>query len=112
MLALENPPLPLLVDADGVVRVGRTRVTLETVITAFLNGSTAEQIAQDYAVLQLADVYAVIHFYLRQREQVEPYLAERRAAGEATQRQIESQCDPQVIRDRLLARRSTVPDAM
>ena len=105
MLTLESPPLPLQADADNIVRVGGTRITLETVVSAFRQGATAEQIALDYPVLELADVYAVIQYYLRQREQVDEYLAERRAAGDAVQRKVESQCDPSGIRDRLLARR-------
>ncbi len=48
------------------MRVAGTRVTLETVVAAFCHGATAEQIAHDYP-LELADIYAVITFYLRQR---------------------------------------------
>lgn len=106
-LLLETPPLPLETDVDNIVRVGGTRVTLQTVISAFLNGATAEQIAQDYPVLELADVYAVIQYYLRNRELVDEYLAERRKAGDLMQKQSESRCDPAGIRDRLLARRPT-----
>lgn len=40
--------LPLETDADGVVRVGDTRVTLDTIIMAFTDGATAEEIAQQY----------------------------------------------------------------
>ena len=106
MLTLESPPLPLHADADNIVRVGGTRVTLQTVVSAFRNGATAEQIAQDYPALELADVYAVIQYYLRNREQVGKYLAERAAAGDAAQKDVESRCDPAGIRDRLLARRT------
>ncbi|MEG4572573.1 hypothetical protein QUA56_07705 [Microcoleus sp. N3A4] len=35
-------PIPLVADANGVIRVSRTRVTLDTLITAFLEGCTAE----------------------------------------------------------------------
>jgi uncharacterized protein (DUF433 family) len=105
-LTLEPPPLPLQADTDNIVRVGGTRVTLETVVSAYRDGATAEQIALDYPALQLPDVYAVIQFYLRQRDQVDQYLAERRGTGDAVRRQVESRCDPAGIRDRLLARRA------
>jgi hypothetical protein len=36
-------------DADGVVRVAGTRVTLDTVVGAFDTGATAEEIAQQYS---------------------------------------------------------------
>ena len=39
-------PIPLQTDADGVVRVGGTRVTLDTVVAAFADGATAEERAQ------------------------------------------------------------------
>jgi len=105
-LVLESQPLPLQADADGVVRVANTRVTLETVIAAFNNGATAEQIAHDYPVLHLADIYAVITFYLRQREAVDTYLAEQRLVGQHIRHQMETRFDPQGIRERLLARRT------
>ncbi len=36
--------VPLTSDADGVIRIGATRVTLDTVVAAFLDGATAEEI--------------------------------------------------------------------
>lgn len=104
-LIIETEPVPLRLDADGVVRVGGTRVTLDTVLEAFQEGATAEEIAQHYSSLDLADVYAAISYYLRHRSQVETYLRERRHRAEEVRRQNEARYDPQGIRDRLLARR-------
>ena len=59
-LTINTEPLPLLADKDGVVRVRGTRVTLDTVVTAFNDEATAEEIVHQYPSLQLADVYAVI----------------------------------------------------
>jgi hypothetical protein len=39
-LSLITEPLPLQINPDGVVRVGETRVTLDTVVAAFNQGST------------------------------------------------------------------------
>ena len=105
-LLIEAPPVPLRADADGVVRVGGTRVTLDTVVEAFHEGATAEEIARQYDSLDLADVYAVIGYYLKCRTQVEAYLDERRRQGEEVRRQNESRCDPGGVRARLLARRA------
>lgn len=55
--------LPLEMDAHGVIRVGKTRVTLDTVVAAFDEGATAEEIVQQYPTLLLADVYSVIGYY-------------------------------------------------
>lgn len=41
-LLIAAEPIPLETDADGVVRVGETRVTLDTVVAAFKEGATAE----------------------------------------------------------------------
>jgi len=54
--------IPLQADADGVIRVAGTRVTLETLIAAFSDGATAEEIVQQYPSLTLADVYSVIGY--------------------------------------------------
>ncbi len=59
-LVIVDEPIPLETDADGVVRVGGTRVTLDTVVAAFNEGATAEEIVSQYPTLHLADVYAVI----------------------------------------------------
>ncbi len=98
--------VPLAMDVDGVIRVGKTRVTLDTVIAAFLDGATPEEIVQQYPSLLLADVYAVIAYYLRRRSEVEEYLRRRREQAEKVRRENESCFDPSGIRERLLARRS------
>ena len=63
--------VPITTDSDGVMRVGGTRVTLDTVIGAFRDGATAEEISHQYPSLSLADIYAVIAYYLRRRAEVE-----------------------------------------
>lgn len=97
-------PIPLATDPDGVIRVARTRVTLETVIDVYNTGATPEEIAQDFPVLQLDDVYAVITYYLRHREEVEAYLGQRRALADGVRLEIESRFPQAGLRERLLAR--------
>lgn len=106
-LTIGTETVPLVRDADGVIRVGRTRVTLDTVVSAFLDGATAEEITHQYPSLELADVYSVIAYYLRQRAEVDAYLQQRREQAEEIQRENESHFDPSSIRDRLLARRAS-----
>jgi len=102
--AIAAHPVPLATDADGVIRVGGTRVTLETVVGAFEAGESAEEIAASYPALSLADVYETIAYYLRHRSDVGSYLAERRAEASAIQREIESRPGYTDLRERLLAR--------
>ncbi len=98
-------PIPLATDADGVVRVGSSRVTLDTVVAAFREGMTPEGIVEQYPSLRLAEVYSVIGYVLRHPEQVETYLRERERLAEAVRRENEARFDPVGIRDRLVARR-------
>lgn len=99
-------PVPLLTDAQGVVRVGSSRVTLTSVVSAFRAGATAEQIAQQYPSVQLADVYAVVTYYLRHHVEVDAYLRTHEAEEDAVRTVNESRFDPTGIRERLLARRT------
>jgi uncharacterized protein (DUF433 family) len=103
--ALAPEPAPLAADKDGVVRVGGTRVTLDSVITAFNHGCTAEEIVYKYPTLRLEDVYTVIAYYLWHRAEIDAYLAEEHRLAEKLQREIEAAFPKDRIRERLLARR-------
>ena len=98
-------PVPLRHDLGGVIRVGQTRVTLETVVAVFEAGASPEEIVERFDTLQLADVYAVIAYYLRHRNEVRVYRQEREEKGEEMRRYAESRYDAAAIRARLLARR-------
>jgi uncharacterized protein (DUF433 family) len=97
--------VPLQTDADGVIRVGGTRVTLDTLAAAFDAGATAEEIVQQYPSLALADVYSVIAYYLRHRSDVQMYLAERHQHATRVREENERRHDPSGVRERLSARR-------
>lgn len=105
-LVIKTEPIPLETDADGVVRVGGTRVTLDTIVTAFQDGASAEEIVYQYPSLNLADVYSVVGYYLQRRAAVELYLRKRQRQAEEVREQNEARFDPRGIRDRLLARRA------
>ena len=98
--------IPLEADTDGVVRVGKSRVTLDVIVAAFCEGATAEEIAHQYPSLNLADVYQVIGYYLRRSSEVDKYLRERKAKAEVVHKQNQARFDPQGVRDRLLSRRA------
>jgi uncharacterized protein (DUF433 family) len=102
-LAEETPPLTR--DADGVIRVGKSRVTLDTVVGAFREGMTPEAIVEQYPVLQLAEAYGAIGYYLRHQAEVEVYLREREHTAAEVRRENEARFSPIGVRDRLLARR-------
>ena len=56
-----------------------TRVSLDSIVYAFLSGQSAESIAQSFPVLTLEQVYGAIAFYLANRSRVDQYLAQVRA---------------------------------
>ncbi|MEK7833260.1 MAG: DUF433 domain-containing protein [Acidobacteriota bacterium] len=96
--------VPLKTDADNVIRVGGTRVSLDTIIFAYNEGSDAEDIVDQFDSLKLADVHAVISYYLQNRNEVEAYLEERKKFREQVRQMIEVRSDQTGIRERLLAR--------
>ena len=101
-----NEPVPLRIDESGTVRVGNTRVILDLVIGAFHQGRTPEKIVEMFTTLRLADVYAVIGYYLQHRVTVDAYLRQRQEAAEEFRRFYEAQYPSNGLRERLLARRA------
>lgn len=82
--------VPLTATKFGTIRVGRSRVSLDSVVHHFKQGATAERIAESFPSLDLADIYAVIAYYLANRESVEEYMRQQEAEAEALRQQIES----------------------
>jgi DNA-directed RNA polymerase specialized sigma54-like protein len=75
------------------------------VIHAFQDGATPETIIQRYPTVTLADAYATVTYYLRHRDEVEAYLADREREADAVRQRIESrQGDLADVRRQLLAR--------
>jgi uncharacterized protein (DUF433 family) len=100
--------VPLTLTEDGTIRITGSRVSLDSIAHHFKLGATAEQIAQKFPSLALADIYAAITYYLSHRDAVEEDLKQQEAEADAIQQRIES--DPQYqatiaeLRERLLAR--------
>lgn len=104
MSVVSTSEIKLTKTEAGVIRIGNTRVSLDSVLIAFNQGSTPEQIVYDYDSLSLAEVYAAISYYLQHREEVDSYLAERA-------KQNKKLCDSNIarfghkgIREKLLSR--------
>jgi hypothetical protein len=81
------------------------KLVLDTVVTAFLEGATAEEIWEQYSSLELADIYAVLSYYLQHQTEVNAYLLERQNLANFVQQEAEKRFNPVGIRDRLIARR-------
>lgn len=107
-VTIATEPSPLRVDEAGTIRIGATRVTLDTLAAAFGAGATPEQIAQDYSPLDLADIYAAIGYYLRHQRELDEYLATRQGAAGGSRGRNEH-LYARGVRERLLARRDAQP---
>ncbi|MDJ0841830.1 MAG: DUF433 domain-containing protein [Acidobacteriota bacterium] len=97
--------VPLIQDNDGAIRVIETRIPLETIINAYEADATPGEIVFRFDSLRLTDVCAVLTYYLKQKQDVESYLAVRKASMEKVRKENLKRFPQQGIRERLLARR-------
>lgn len=101
-------PVPLTTTEFGTIRVGHSRVSLDSVVHHYKLGASAEQIAESFPSLNLANIYAVIAYYLANRESVEEYLKQQETEADALQQQVESDPTQQKatnqLRERIRAR--------
>ncbi len=103
-LSLQAELPPLRMDEGGAIRVGNSRIMLDVVVGQYENGMAPEDMVRAYDTLVLADVHAVLAYYLRHRDEVREYLKRREDEAKALREKIEAQ-QPRVSRDELLARR-------
>jgi uncharacterized protein (DUF433 family) len=101
---LDSCKIPLAEDASGAIRVENTRVTLDSVVLAYREGASAEEIAERFPAITLGAVYAAITFYLQNRTEIEAYLKRREAEAERVRLQLESRPEAKEFRERLSAR--------
>ena len=106
-ITVEPETAPLTQTIDGMIRVGKTRVSLDSVVNAFRDGATAETIADRFPTLSLVDVYSTIAFFLRHPYEVNAYIAERACIGDRIRIENERKFSPENIRSRLVARLSS-----
>ena len=99
-----NDPVPITQDDSGMIRINGTRVTLQTLVYAFRQGDSPEQIVESYPVLRLADVYTVIAYYLNRREEVDAYVREQEKLADSIRQENELRFPSDGLRAKLLAR--------
>lgn len=91
---------------DGAYTVAGTRVSLDSIVFAFISGQSAESIAQSFPVLKLEQVYGAITFYLAHREEVDRYLDAQQRDYEA-KRAAARAADPMFYQKLADAKRQT-----
>lgn len=103
--SIDPEPVPLVRDLAGRLMVPGTRISLDILVAAFKRGESPEGIHDDYEAVSLADVYAILSYYLRHRQEVEAYLAEQASEGAQIRARIEHEHPmPEGLRAKLLAR--------
>jgi uncharacterized protein (DUF433 family) len=110
LLFRHTDPLPLRIDDGGAVRVGKSRISLDLVVDQYENGMTPEDMVRAYDTLALADVHAVIAYYLQYKTDVRVYLKGRAQEADALRAKIDAD-HPRITRDELLARRGVTEKA-
>jgi uncharacterized protein (DUF433 family) len=87
------------------VRIGASRVPLESVVRAFDAGASAEDIVTSYPSLDLGDVYAALAYVLKNRGEIDEYMKRSAAECEKVDQHWESRHPTAELR-RLLRKRT------
>lgn len=95
-MTLHPDPVPLRADADGNIYVGTSRVLLDTVVNHYRQGLSAEDIARGHDTITLADVHAVVAYYLRHRDDVDAYLRQREGEAAELRQRLEAANAPRL----------------
>ena len=97
---------PLRWDEAGGIRIGSSRVTLDSLLATYHNGSTPEEIAIQFSVLSLEDIYSTIAYYLNHREEIDNYLEQRNQQAQKLRQQLTQKHNLVDLRQRLLTRQT------
>jgi uncharacterized protein (DUF433 family) len=73
---------------DGGYWIGSSRVSLDSVVYAFLRGASPEDIVQSFPVLHLEEVYGALAFYLGHQSEIDSYLETGAADFESLRAQL------------------------
>src|SRR5678815_5341414 len=92
---------------DGVYVITGSRVSLDSIVYAFVSGQSAEAIAQAFPVLTLEQVYGTIAYYLAHRADLDRYLEARQHDFDAS-REAARDTDP-MFYQRLLDAKTQIP---
>jgi uncharacterized protein (DUF433 family) len=100
-LEFQATPPPFCWDEAGGIRIGQSRVTLDSLLASYHNGSTPEEIAVQYPVLRLAEIYTAIAYYLTHRQEIDSYLEQRHQKAQQQRNQFVEQHNLANLRQQL-----------
>jgi uncharacterized protein (DUF433 family) len=86
--------VPFQLDDYGTYRMGNTRIALERVIECYGRGDFAADIVDSFPDQHLADVFAVLSYYLNHEEEVKEYCRRQDDAGREVMARVEAAQGP------------------
>jgi uncharacterized protein (DUF433 family) len=92
-------------DDRGALRVGKTKVSLDSIVYAFRQGHSPETICEQFSSLSLEEIYGAIAFYLANRDEVHQYLERQQKIWDEFR--IKSQQAPNPVVERLRTLRAS-----
>ena len=99
---MNEEKLYVWVDEHGAMRIGHSRVMLDSIIAGFEQGHSPETLQQQYPTLSLEEVYGAITYYLAHTDEVYAYLKRQDERWEAWRAQSATRSSPVVERLRAL----------
>ena len=96
---------PYVEQRDGGHWITGTRVSLDSLVYAFLKGQSAESIQDSFPSVTLEEVYGAIAYYLGNREAIDSYLRKQEATFER-ERAAAALAHPELRRRLVEARKS------
>jgi uncharacterized protein (DUF433 family) len=73
---------------DGGYWIRGSRVSLDSIVYAFLRGASPESIAHSFPLITLEDVYGAIAFYLAHQCEIDDYLRQGESEFEALRQKL------------------------
>lgn len=110
MILEATQTVPLTIWKDGSIRVKGSRLTIDGIIYAYRQGEIPEEIYKSYPseAYTIADIYAIIAYYLSNKEKFDNYLIKREKEAEKIRKKIESMPNHQekseILREKLSSR--------
>lgn len=99
-------PKPVRLDEGGGLKVGKTRVSLDSVVYAFNRGEDAVEIQRNFDTLSLAEIHSAIAYYLHNKAKVDAYLERQLVRFDKMKAEHEAKYPPNITREMLLARKN------
>lgn len=75
-----------VVKVEDVFRVAGTRVSLDSLVCLYREGTSAEGMVESYPALTLEQVHGALAFYLAHQEEIDAYLVEGQRIAESQHR--------------------------